>query len=94
MHKNKINVKSKRKRYLFKKAIELSQMCDLQIVIVVKDQIFDRITTYCSGKLKENIFSAEEALELIKTKRAEKKPVKMFTDDDYYSLDTSDNIKR
>ena len=69
-------------------------MCDLQIVIVVKDQIFDRITTYCSGKLKESIFSAEEALDLVRQKRAEKKSVKMFTDDDYYALDTSDNFKR
>lgn len=49
--KNRINVKSKRKRFLFKKAIELSQMCDLQIVIVVHDLILDRLTTYCSGKM-------------------------------------------
>ena len=37
-HKNLINVKSKRKRYLFKKAIELSQMCELQVVVIVRDQ--------------------------------------------------------
>ena len=63
--KNRINVKSKRKRFLFKKAIELSQMCDLKIVIVVQDQIVDRITTYCSGKLESGIFSTNDALELV-----------------------------
>ena len=89
MDKNRINVKSKRKRYLFKKAIELSQMCDLQIAIIVRDKIFDRLTTYCSGKISEGIFSAENALDLIKTKKAEKKTVKMFTDDDYNALDAN-----
>lgn len=69
-------------------------MCDLQILIVVRDQLFDRLTTYCSGKVSEGIFSTDEAFELIRTKREEKKTVKMFTDDDYSALDASDNTKK
>ena len=71
-------------------------MCDLQILIVVRDQLFDRLTTYSSGKLSDGkgIFSADEAFELIKTKREEKKTVKQFTDDDYQALDTSDSTKK
>ena len=59
-HRNNINVKSKRKRYLFKKAIELSQMKELRIFIMVRDLHCDRITTYCSGKEEDkNLFTFE-----------------------------------
>ena len=37
------NHKSKRVRTLIRKAIEVSQMCDLDILIVVKDREFDKI---------------------------------------------------
>lgn len=92
--KNRINVKSKRKRFLFKKAIELSQMCDLQIMIVVHDQIVDRLTTYCSGKIEDGIFSTQEALKLVSQRTAEKRSLKQFTDDDYHSLSTAESIKK
>ena len=69
-------------------------MCDLQIVIVVHDLILDRLTTYCSGKLQDGVFQAEEALELIQNKKAENKSVKQFTDDDYQALSTAESIKK
>ena len=40
----RINLKSKRLRNLIKKAIELSQMCDLDISIVIRDQEMKRVT--------------------------------------------------
>ena len=93
--KNRINVKSKRKRFLFKKAIELSQMCDLRILIVVHDSLLDRVTTYSSGsKNKANVFSPKEALQLVLDREMNKKPVKKFTDDDYIALSTADSIKK
>jgi hypothetical protein len=38
--------------------------------------ILDRLTTYCSGKEQDGVFEAEEALELVKNKKAENKSVK------------------
>ena len=37
------NLKNKRKRTIFKKAIELSQMCDMDILILVRDRELDKI---------------------------------------------------
>ena len=91
-HKSMINVKSKRMRYLFKKAIELSKMCEMQVLIVVKDDQQDRVTMYRSGKkdsLDGKAYSAEEALSQIQERRKQKKNIKVFTDDDYAALDTS-----
>ena len=40
----RINLKSKRMRNLIKKSIELSQMCDLDISMVIRDREMDKIT--------------------------------------------------
>ncbi len=39
----RINLKRKRKRNLIKKAIEISQMCDLDISIIIKDRELDKM---------------------------------------------------
>ena len=61
--RNQINIKSKRKRHIFKKAIELSQICHQQILIVVRDPILDTMTTFGSGsKMKGEMYTLEEAM--------------------------------
>lgn len=56
------NLKSKRRRNLFKKAIELSQMCDMQILILVHDTELDKIFQYSSGSPDTKLFTVDEAI--------------------------------
>ena len=45
----RLNLKSKRKRNLIKKAIELSQMLDMDILMVLKCRDTGKVTVYESG---------------------------------------------
>lgn len=47
--KKRLNLKQKRRRNLLRKAIELTQMLDMDIVMVMKDRDTDRIAQYTSG---------------------------------------------
>ena len=42
----RINIKSKRRRGFLKKAIELRNMCDLEMLVVIKDNEFSKIHVY------------------------------------------------
>ena len=42
----RINIKSKRKRNFFKKAIELKAMCGLEMLVVIKDNEFGKVHIY------------------------------------------------
>ena len=42
----RINLKSKRLRNLIKKCIELSQMCDLDIAVIIRDREMNKVTQY------------------------------------------------
>lgn len=42
----RINLKSKRKRTLIKKAIEVSHMCNLDIFIIINDRDCDKVIQY------------------------------------------------
>lgn len=57
-HAKLTNVKSKRRRNLVKKAIELSNMCNVETIVVVRDQKNKRITLYESNG---NEFSIDDA---------------------------------
>jgi len=48
-HAKLTNVKSKRRRNLVKKAIELSNMCDVETILVVRDKKNKRVTLYESN---------------------------------------------
>ena len=54
---------------MIKKAMELSALCNLDVIVLVRDREFDKITYYNSSKnADENEqFSLEEAIELIKS---------------------------
>ena len=58
----RINIKSKRKRTLLRKAIEVSRLCNLQILIVIRDIESKKIIEYNSGKSPRDHFTLETAL--------------------------------
>lgn len=61
----RINLKSKRKKTLIKKAIEISQMCQVDILLVIQDNEMKRLTEYNSGvnKTDGGLFTLECALQ-------------------------------
>ena len=61
----RINIKSKRKRTLLRKAIEVSQLCDLDILILIRDRETNKITEYNSGKYDQPkpLFTLRDAVE-------------------------------
>ena len=58
----RINIKSKRKRTLLRKAIEVSQLCSLDILIIIRDKETNKIIEYSSGKHDTELFSLNEAV--------------------------------
>ena len=56
---SRINLKSKRMRTLIKKTIELSQLCDLDISLVVRDREMNKFIIYNSGKGDTGLFTAD-----------------------------------
>ena len=45
----RINIKSMRRRNLFKKAIELHALCDLDVLVITRDIELDRYMVYNSS---------------------------------------------
>lgn len=60
------NVKSKRRRNLVKKAIELSNMCDVETILVVRDKKNKRVTLYESTPKEFSLDDAKKLLDMIK----------------------------
>ena len=44
----RINIKCKRRKNLLKKAMELGELCDQQILLIIKDTEFNKFTVYNS----------------------------------------------
>lgn len=86
----RINLKSKRLRNLIKKAIELSQMCDLDISMVLRDREMNKVTQYCSGTPEDGLFNAEEAVTALENQKSLDKAIKKYTDNDYKILKTKE----
>ena len=86
-----MNIKSKRKRTLIRKAIEVSKLCNLQILIVIKDEESHKLIEYNSGDLAKGIdhFGLEQAIALKKASNLQH----VFYDDLAYS-DLTPNSKR
>ena len=93
--KNKrINLKSKRTRTLFRKAIEVSKMCNLDIFIFINDRDSNRIIEYNSANggpdADQDLFSIDRVLENIKridsSIAVSCRSYKKYTDTDYESL--------
>lgn len=71
-----------------KKGIELSKMCDLDILMIIKDKEMDKITQYCSGEPEKGLFTFDEALKALQKEEYFDKNVKTYNDSDYNSLKT------
>ena len=84
----RINLKSKRTRTLLRKAIEVSQMCDLDIHITMQDREFNKVIEYNSLNADGHVFCIEAVNALIEQFRDQmnSKYYKIYTDDDYESL--------
>ena len=67
----RINLKSKRKKTLIKKAIEISQMCQVDVLLVINDPEMNKMIEYNSGSREEGFFTLDRALrcfDLVKQK--------------------------
>lgn len=60
----RINIKSKRRRILLKKAMELKHLCGLEMLIIIKDTEFNKFTIYNSS---EDSFEAGVVNQLTET---------------------------
>ena len=60
--KKRINVKSKRRKNLIKKAIELRRMIGLEVLIVIRDNEFNKVQVYNSS---EDNFSPDTVSNMI-----------------------------
>ena len=59
----RINLKSKRKKTLIKKAIEISQMCQVDILLVMQDREMNKVIEYNSGTKQDGLFTMDSALQ-------------------------------
>lgn len=84
----RINLKSKRTRTLIRKAIEVSQMCNLDIHIVLKDRDFNKVIEYNSISNDGFIFTIDHAKALLDQLKVSghRRNYKLLTDDDYENL--------
>lgn len=88
-HAKLTNVKSKRRRNLVKKAIELSNMCDVETIVVVRDKKNKRITLYESNEKEFSIDDAKHLLDSIKIPDSEEalKWTKLsYTNENYMNI--------
>lgn len=79
----RVNLKCKRKRNFFKKAIELSCMCDMDVLVILKDRDSGRFQQYSSGADSATRFTVERALQGIEAHLAQKRKVTKYEDEDY-----------
>ena len=78
----RINIKSKRRKNLFKKAMELKSMCGLEVLIILKDPDYNKVQVYNSSS--EGSFPDNKVLQMLKHDGKGKGPkIRYFTDEDY-----------
>lgn len=83
----RINLKSKRKRTLLKKIIEMSQLCKLDMLLVIHDAEMNKVIEYNSGSQHlGTLFDLEKASEMVHLARGKKMIHKLLNDDIYKKL--------
>ena len=82
----RINLKSKRKRTLMRKAIEVSQMCHFDILIIIRDNETKRVSEYNSGSNDTEMFTFQDAVEALRLTNTGDFSKINYNDDDYESL--------
>lgn len=73
-------------RNLIKKAIELSQMCDLDISMVIRDKEMEKFTLYNSGTNQTGFFTHEMATVELQRLAQLQKGIKTYSDEHYKIL--------
>lgn len=58
-------MKSKRKRNIFKKAVELEKMFDQDICVVIRDRETDKVYQFKSGNEESGYFGIEAAMNAV-----------------------------
>ena len=71
-HRALINAKSKRRRNLIKKAMELSIKCEVDVFLIIRDQIQKKVTTYESDMAGGQRFTADSAFDFYRDIEAHK----------------------
>ena len=73
-------------RNLIKKSIELSQMCALDISMVVRDREMNKFTLYTSGTQEQGFFTHSKAASELGRLGELQKGIKVYTDEHYRML--------
>ena len=79
----RINLKSKRKKTLIKKIIEFSQLCGMNIFMVIQDTEIGRVIQYTSGTREKGLFDIKMAQQVLKQASGSTKWYDHLTNDDY-----------
>ena len=79
----RINLKSKRKKTLIKKAIEISQMCQIDVLLVINDAEMSKMIEYNSGSKATGYFSLDRAQRCFDEVKQKSKKYQFITDDIY-----------
>ena len=79
----RINLKSKRKKTLIKKAIEISQMCQIDVLLVINDAEMSKMIEYNSGSKETGYFSLDRAQSCFDEVKQKSKKYQFITDDIY-----------
>ena len=79
----RINLKSKRKKTLLKKIIEFSQLCGMDIFMVIHDTEIGRVIQYTSGTIEKGLFDLDKAKEVLEQAKGSTKWYDHITNDDY-----------
>ena len=92
------NLKSKRTRTLFRKAIEVSRMCNLDIFIMINDRDSSRVLEYNSTHpVTQQLFGIEDAFKhatnCLNAITNQTRFYKRYTDTDYESLKQQPRIQ-
>ena len=78
----RINIKSKRRKNLFKKAMELKSMCGLEVLIILKDPDYNKVQIYNSSS--EGSFPDLKVLQvLMHYGKGKGQKIRYLTDEDY-----------
>ena len=79
----RINLKSKRKKTLIKKAIEISQMCQVDILLVMQDREMNKVIEYNSGTKNDGLFTMNSALQAFNDVKEKTKKYQHICDEIY-----------
>ena len=79
----RINLKSKRKKTLMKKVMEMSQLFNLGIFLVIHDHEFNKVYEYNSGTYESGLFQIDDVHRVLKLAKCGEVLHKYFTNDDF-----------